>query len=509
MEELGRNLIEVEYHQIEMPYSRLKDTRALMRLAVSISEVGQQEPVLVADMGERLVLLDGYQRVAAMQQCGRDTIWAECIKCNPADGLLLALRRSHGRQWEPLEEADLIHRLVIEHGKSLREVAHALGRKVAWVQGRLRMLEELPEPILNAVRGGVLGAWVANRVMRPLARANPEHATRLLDSLRREPISSRDLEAFMKQYTNSSRKSRARMIENPSLAVKALRFRKEEQKAAKLRGGPEEVWLDELDNLKRAVVRLQEKTDFLHMLEGFRNRDDLRDAFDKVDIQWRHLEEKMNRSRCNEKRDESGSAELEENTGGFDNGPVKGSATEGGDHRGKQTGHSIDDKPGVLQTKNESDPKPFTENHRPCDSKRNLESEETHAKAGDFDDDSVGVSITEESHDQTGRSNDHSGNDGSRDLDPPNQQGLEDVTQNDTACPEKSGHRSRPRRCFGSGHGSGLGNHPNPVQGLQGQRNPGPGNDGPTTQAINSLFDLDQSYSRDGPEKTQNQGRQL
>jgi len=60
--------------------------------------------------------------------------------------------------------------------------------------------------------------------MRSLVRANPEHAHVRLDGLKGDPMSSRDLELFMKQYEKSSRNQRNMMIENPNLAVRHCVF---------------------------------------------------------------------------------------------------------------------------------------------------------------------------------------------------------------------------------------------------------------------------------------------
>ena len=75
MEELGRNLIEVEFQQLEMPLrpSRLNNRKALLQLLPSIEAHGQITPVLAAKSGEKLLLLDGHLRVEALRHCGKDT----------------------------------------------------------------------------------------------------------------------------------------------------------------------------------------------------------------------------------------------------------------------------------------------------------------------------------------------------------------------------------------------------------------------------------------------------
>ncbi|MCP4407334.1 MAG: ParB/RepB/Spo0J family partition protein [Gammaproteobacteria bacterium] len=298
MEELGRNLIEVEFHQLEMPLapSRLKNRKALLRLIRSIEAYGQSTPVLAVRIGEKLFLLDGHLRVEALRYCGKDTVWVEWMRCDLANGLLMMLGRNQGRQWEPLEEAEIIRQLICEHQKSRQEVARALGKDPSWVSRRLALVTDLPEPVLEAVKQGQIGSWVANRVLAPLARANSEHALSLLAALTDEPLSSRDLDFFLHCYQSSPKKVRDRMIGDPHLFVKASRYRQKEQKAKKLVEGPEELLLADLQALVKKIRGLRERTDALATAGALADREDLLEAFDHVDTQWRQLKNSVDRS---------------------------------------------------------------------------------------------------------------------------------------------------------------------------------------------------------------------
>jgi hypothetical protein len=48
----------------------------------------------VREGGERLVLIDGHRRVAALRRLGRDTARVECWRCGLAEGLLGVLARA-------------------------------------------------------------------------------------------------------------------------------------------------------------------------------------------------------------------------------------------------------------------------------------------------------------------------------------------------------------------------------------------------------------------------------
>jgi ParB-like chromosome segregation protein Spo0J len=199
---MTRDRIELDLHRLELRFadSRLVEPRALARLAESIEQCGQIVPCVVvaapesqdgeAGGAQALVLIDGYRRVGALRRLGRDTVAIEQWSCDLATALPRLLARARDRAFASIEEALLLRALVDEHGLSLHEVARRSGRDVSWVSRRLQLLSGLPDAALAAVRGGRLSSWAANRVIVPLARANPEHAERLLEMLATSPLST-------------------------------------------------------------------------------------------------------------------------------------------------------------------------------------------------------------------------------------------------------------------------------------------------------------------------------
>ena len=216
----------------------------------------------------------------------------------------MMLARNQGRQWEPLEEAEVIRQLVYDHKQTRQEVARALGKDPSWVSRRLALLTDLPEPVLQAVKQGTIGPWAANRVLAPLARANSEHALDLLKTLTEAPLSSRDLDCFFRCYQSSPKKVRDRMIADPHLFLKAHRFKQEEQKVKKLEGGPEALLLADLEAMAKKIGQLQKQTDALAAAGVLTDHADLLEAFDHVDTQWNQLKNNIDRS-CHASRTDS------------------------------------------------------------------------------------------------------------------------------------------------------------------------------------------------------------
>ena len=72
---------EVDLHRLDLRFAdtRLLEPRALLALARSIAQCGQLIACIVVPEGggERLVLVDGYRRISALRQLGRDTACVE------------------------------------------------------------------------------------------------------------------------------------------------------------------------------------------------------------------------------------------------------------------------------------------------------------------------------------------------------------------------------------------------------------------------------------------------
>jgi ParB family chromosome partitioning protein len=75
--------MELEIHQLDCRYRdlRIRRRNRQRQLMADLADAGQQTPVLVtaAREPERYVLIDGYQRLAALERLGHDTIGAVCL----------------------------------------------------------------------------------------------------------------------------------------------------------------------------------------------------------------------------------------------------------------------------------------------------------------------------------------------------------------------------------------------------------------------------------------------
>jgi ParB family chromosome partitioning protein len=202
----------LDLHRLELRYAELRvlDTAAITHLAQSIALNGQLVPcIAVAGEGNSAILLDGYRRVAALRQLGKDTAEVECWDGDPVQGLLGVLARTRSRAFAPIEEALLLRELIASAPLSQHEIARRCGRDVSWVSRRLQLVTVLSDAVLTAVRQGKVSTWAAVRILGPLARANSAHAERLLESLRTTPLTTRQLatwfDAVSRRFADGAR----------------------------------------------------------------------------------------------------------------------------------------------------------------------------------------------------------------------------------------------------------------------------------------------------------------
>ena len=67
----------LEFHQLDRRWEhlRVREPQRQRRLLASLADIGQQTPIIVVAAGppDRYLVIDGYKRVAALEQLGRDT----------------------------------------------------------------------------------------------------------------------------------------------------------------------------------------------------------------------------------------------------------------------------------------------------------------------------------------------------------------------------------------------------------------------------------------------------
>ncbi len=291
--------MELEFHQLELRYERLKVARPEpeRRLLASLAEVGQQVPIVVVkEVGEGpFVVIDGYKRIRALRRLGRDTVGASCWPGKEAEALITTRLMQTAEPETALEQSWLLAELHERFGFSREELARRFGHSVSWVSRRLALVHELPEVIQEQVRRGEMGAHGAAKYLVPLARANRPACLKLVAALGSSRLSSRDLGILYTAYQTGNWVTRQRLIEAPLVFLKSY---KEAQTDPSIEPGPSDSLLTDLEILSATARRANRRlrAGVLRNLPD-KDRDDLARLLDQsqreIERMAKHFAEEM------------------------------------------------------------------------------------------------------------------------------------------------------------------------------------------------------------------------
>lgn len=167
----------LEFHQLDLRWEhlRVREPYRQRHLLASLAESGQQTPIIVVvtnDDPERYLVIDGYKRIAALRQLGRDTIEATAWPMGEAEALLLSRSQRMSPRESALEQGWLLSEMEQRFRYSLDELARRFDRSVSWVSRRLALVELLPEAVQHYVREGSITAQTAMKYLVPMARVS-------------------------------------------------------------------------------------------------------------------------------------------------------------------------------------------------------------------------------------------------------------------------------------------------------------------------------------------------
>src|SRR6202048_2011432 len=174
----------VEFHQLDRQWEhpRRRHPARQRRLLASLAESGQQTPIVVVaaeGQADRYVVIDGYKRIAALEQLGRDTVEAVLWPMGEAEAVVLDRSLRLSEHETALEVGWLLAELEQRFGYGLDELARRFDRSVSWVSRRLALVEALPEAIQRQVREGTIAAQVAMKFLVPVARQSLQDCQRM------------------------------------------------------------------------------------------------------------------------------------------------------------------------------------------------------------------------------------------------------------------------------------------------------------------------------------------
>jgi ParB/RepB/Spo0J family partition protein len=214
--------VDLELHQLTLRYERLRkrQPREERALLVSLSEIGQQLPVVVIQDAPSFILIDGYKRVRALKRLARDTVRATCWQVAESEALLLERGLRRGSE-DALDQAWLLAELQERCQWSLEELARRFEHSKSWVSGRLALLQALPASIQEQIRAGTLSAHAAMKYLVPLARVNAAAAQALATAMSPLKPTSRQVGALYAGWQAGTERTRELIVQSPQIYLQA------------------------------------------------------------------------------------------------------------------------------------------------------------------------------------------------------------------------------------------------------------------------------------------------
>jgi ParB family chromosome partitioning protein len=220
--------MQLEFHQLDRRWEHLRVRHAARqrRLLASLAEAGQQTPIVVVaaeGQADRYVVIDGYKRIVALEQLGRDTVEVVVWPMSEAAAVLLDRSLRLSEHETALEVGWLLAELERRFDYGLDELARRFDRSVSWVSRRLALAEVLPEAIQQQVREGKILAQVAMKFLVPVARQSLEDCQRMAAIFAEHHCDTRQAGQLYAAWRKGSSAVRKRILDDPELFFKTQR----------------------------------------------------------------------------------------------------------------------------------------------------------------------------------------------------------------------------------------------------------------------------------------------
>ena len=228
--------MQLEFHQLDRRWEhlRVRHPARQRRLLASLAEAGQQTPIIVVaaeGQTERYVVIDGYKRIAALEQLGRDTVEAVVWPMSEAAAVLLDRSLRLSEHETALEVGWLLAELEQRFNYGRDELARRFDRSVSWVSRRLALVELVPEAIQQQVREGKILAQVALKFLVPVARQSLEDCQRMAAIFAQPHCDTRQAGQLYGAWRKGSPTIRKRILDDPELFFKTQRQAEEKAPA--------------------------------------------------------------------------------------------------------------------------------------------------------------------------------------------------------------------------------------------------------------------------------------
>jgi ParB-like chromosome segregation protein Spo0J len=248
---------EVSPGELDLSLGRLRQfpEAAVREKAASLRSKGQLTPVVAAEQGGLLVLVDGFVRHLAAVRLGLPTLLVEVIQVSPVQMKAQVYLRNRDRGLMLLEECRLVVELSDQDGLSQVEIGDALERHKSWVCRRLGLYRSLSPHLLADASVGLIEGGSLRRLAQLPARNQEE----LVAVARRDGLSSRETSVLVDLWRRATDgEARRYVMEHPLEAIRRVRAGRERPVDARLGKAGCEL-LESLLVVRQASLRMQRR----------------------------------------------------------------------------------------------------------------------------------------------------------------------------------------------------------------------------------------------------------
>lgn len=193
----GKGIAEIPIHQIStsrfQPRKNFREDK-MEEMVESVKEKGILQPIIVQKAKNGYELVAGERRWRAAQAAGLEKIPAMIMHLSDMETLEVALIENiHRQDLNPIEEANVYHRLGEEFNLTQEEISKRVGKDRSSVANFLRLLKLPPE-----IKKDIAEERLTMGHARALLPLNPHEQIKLRNSILQKGLSVREVESRIK-----------------------------------------------------------------------------------------------------------------------------------------------------------------------------------------------------------------------------------------------------------------------------------------------------------------------
>ncbi|MBO7703228.1 MAG: ParB/RepB/Spo0J family partition protein [Solobacterium sp.] len=202
----GRREVEIPISEIRAnPYQPRKefDEKSLRELADSIGVHGIFTPLLVRRSVQGYELIAGERRLRAAKLAGLSSVPAISVDFTDEEMMEISILENVQREnLNPIEEASAYESLIKRLGYTQEKLAERVGKSREYCANMLRLLK-LPQPVQEMVTEKQL---TMGHVRPLLALSDEDEMFETAEKIRKEKMSVREVERYVKELTGGAKK---------------------------------------------------------------------------------------------------------------------------------------------------------------------------------------------------------------------------------------------------------------------------------------------------------------